>query len=119
MISISCYISGSLSYGVSLYSCTELDSKYKYELNGTLDLWAEIKAGFDAIVSLSVFTEGTVLDASGSLILSHGSSFQGFGFWLSDGKVVIGVRFKEFLFFEQTWSATLFDGWELVKFNSN
>ena len=117
IISVSCYVSGSLSYGVSLYSGTGLDAKYKYELNGTLALGGEIKAGWDPIASASVFAEGNVVEASGSLILSRGSRYQGYGFRLSAGKVVIGVRFKEFGIFEQSWSHTLFEGWTLVDIN--
>ena len=45
-ISIGCYVSGSLSFGVSLYSGSGLDSKYKLDLGGSLSLGAEIKAGW-------------------------------------------------------------------------
>ena len=77
----------------------------------------EVKAGWDKFVSASVFAEGNVVEASGSLILSHGSRYQGYGFRLSAGKVVIGVRFKELGIWEQNWSHTLFDGWTLVDIN--
>ena len=113
-ISIGCYVSGSLSFGVSLYSGSGLDSKYKLDLGGSLSLGAEIKAGWDPIFSVSVFAEGTIAEAEGSVILSNGSGIQGNGFKLSAGKVVVGARFKELGIFEQSWSTTLFNGWTLV-----
>ena len=113
VISVGCYVSGSLSYGVNLYSGKGLDSKYKLELGGSLSLGAEIKAGWDPIASASVFAEGTVAEAQGSVILSKGG-LSGFGFRLSAGKVVVGARFKELGFLEQSWSTTLFNGWTLV-----
>ena len=78
---------------------------------------AEIKLGFDAVFSVSAFAEGTVIEASGKLILSKGNNFRSFGFKLSIGKLVVGVRLREFWFFQQSWSTTLFNGWTLVDIN--
>ena len=84
-----------------MYSGKGLDSKYKLELGGSLSLGAEIKAGWDQFLSASVFAEGTVAEAQGSVILSK-DGLSGFGFRLSAGKVVVGARFKELGFLEQS-----------------
>ena len=116
-VAVSCYVSGSLSFGIGRYSGSGPDTKYWIELGGALSLGAEIKLGFDAVFSVSAFAEGTVIEASGKLILSKGNNFRSFGFKLSIGKLVVGVRLREFWFFQQSWSTTLFNGWTLVDIN--
>ena len=73
---------------------------------------AEIKAGWDAIVSLSAYAEGTIISASGQVIISDGSVTKDSGFNLSMGKIVVGIKGCELgIFKENLWSATLFNGW--------
>ena len=65
-VAVSCYVSGSLSFGIVRYSGSGPDTKYWVELGGALSLGAEIKLGFDAVFSVSAFAEGTVIEASGN-----------------------------------------------------
>ena len=73
---------------------------------------AEVKAGFDAIASLSAFAEGTIIEAEGKLVLSNKGVEQDSGFRITIGKLVVGIRGVLFWWIRGTlWQATIFDGW--------
>ena len=75
---------------------------------------AEVKAGWDQIVSLSAYAEGTVISAQGQVILSQGSVSKDSGFSLSIGRLVVGIRGVALgVFRSDLWSTTLFNGWSL------
>ena len=116
-MALSCYVSGSLSFGIGKESGSGQDTKYWVEMGGALSLGAEVKFGFDAFISVSAFAEGTIIEASGRLNISKGNNFRSIGFKLSIGKLVVGVRLTEFWVFHQSWSTTLFNGWTLVDIN--
>lgn len=65
VIEVSCYVSGTLSFGIGRDSGSGEDSKYWVELGGSLSLGAEVNVGFDAVFSATAFAEGTIIEASG------------------------------------------------------
>ena len=51
---------------------------------------AEVKAGIDKVASVSVFAEGTIIEASGQVNITQGSVNRGLGFGFSAGKIDVG-----------------------------
>ena len=111
-ISIHGYVQGSASIYFGLKAGSGADAQYYAGLEGSLKLGAEVKAGFDAIASLSAFAEGTVIEAEGKLVLSNKGVDQDTGFRITIGKLVVGIRGVLFWWIRGTlWQATIFDGW--------
>ena len=69
-----------------------IDAQYWAGLEGGLVFGAEVKAGFDAIASLSAFAEGTIIEAAGKLVLTNNGYHKDSGFRLTIGKLVVGIR---------------------------
>ena len=111
-ISIHGYVQGSASIYFGLKAGSGADAQYYAGLEGSLKLGAEVKAGFDAIASLSAFAEGTIIEAEGKLVLSNKGVEQDSGFRITIGKLVVGIRGVLFWWIRGTlWQATIFDGW--------
>ena len=110
-VSVGCYASGSLSWKIGFQSGSGTGSKYYASLSGVLKLGAEIKAGWDAIASLSAYAEGTVADASGKVTFSNGSVAKGSGFSLKMGGLVAGIRGCLFSKKIELVKHTIFSGW--------
>jgi len=111
-VSVGAYAKGSLSWGFGFSSGSGTSSKYYAKISGKLSLGAEIKAGWDAIASLSAFAEGTVVDASGQVTISKGSVSKGSGFSLRLGNLVVGIRGVALgVFKNELWKKTLYSGW--------
>jgi hypothetical protein len=110
-VSVGCYASGSLSWKIGFQSGSGTGAKYYASLSGVLKLGAEIKAGWDAIASLSAYAEGTVADASGKVTFSNGSVAKGSGFSLKMGGLVAGIRGCLFSKKIELVKHTIFSGW--------
>ena len=109
-IQIGCYVKGSVSVGLGLKGGNGQSAKYWAKASGSLALGAEVTAGFGKIASLSAYAEGTVISASGQVILSNGSVSKGSGFRLSIGRLVVGVRGQVLGKKKTLWSKTLYNG---------
>jgi hypothetical protein len=110
-VSVGGYASGSLSWKIGFQSGSGTGAKYYASLSGVLKLGAEIKAGWDAIASLSAYAEGTVADASGKVTFSNGSVAKGSGFSLKMGGLVAGIRGCLFSKKIELVKHTIFSGW--------
>ena len=111
MVSVGCYVGGSIYAGLGFKSGSGSATKYWAKAEGSLFMGAEIKAGWDVVASLSAYAEGTIISASGQVTLSQGSVSQDSGFRLSGGRIVVGIRGVAFgVFKSDLWSATLFNG---------
>ena len=114
-VSVGGYASGSLSWKFGLQSGSGTSAKYYASLSGSLKLGAQIKAGWDSIASLSAFAEGTVVDATGQVIISKGSVAKGTGFSLKMGNLVVGIRgVAAGVYKKELWKKTLFSGWRVI-----
>ena len=114
-VSVGAYAKGSLYWGFGFSSGSGSAAKYWAKISGKLSLGAEIKAGWDAIASLSAFAEGTVFDASGQVTISKGSVAKGSGFSLRMGNIVVGIRGVALgVFKKELWKKTLYSGWKVV-----
>ena len=109
-IQVGCYVKGSISVGFGLKAGSGRGAKYWAKASGSLALGAEVTAGFGKIASLSAYAEGTVISASGQVILSNGSVSKGSGFRLSIGRLVVGVRGQVLGKKKTFWSKTLYNG---------
>ena len=113
-ISVGCYVKGSVSGGFGVKIDMGANSQFWAKAEGSLILGAEVKAGFDAIASLSAFAEGTIVAVSGQVIISNLKVDKDTGFKLTVGKLVVGIRGCLFWFIRGTiWQATLFEGWTI------
>ena len=113
-ISLGGYVQGSFSIFFGLKAGSGIDAQYWAGLEGGLVFGAEVKAGFDAIASLSAFAEGTIIEAAGKLVLTNNGYHKDSGFRLTIGKLVVGIRGVLFWWIKGTlWQATIFDGWTL------
>ena len=114
-VSVGAYAKGSLYWGFGFSSGSGSAAKYWAKISGKLSLGAEIKAGWDAIASLSAFAEGTVFDASAQVTISKGSVAKGSGFSLRMGNLVVGIRGCVLkVFKKELWKKTIFSGWKVV-----
>ena len=110
-VSVGCYAKGSISWGIGVESGSGSSTKYYAKLSGKLTLGAEIKAGWDAIASLSAGAEGTVVDASGKVIISNGSVAKGSGFSIGFGGLSAYIRGCLFTAKIDIATVTIFSGW--------
>ena len=113
-VSVGCYASGSLTWKIGFKSGSGTGAKYYASLSGVLKLGAEIKAGWDAIASLSAYAEGTVADATGKITFSNGSVSKDSGFKLQMGKLVAGIRGCLFSQKIELVKHTIFSGWNVI-----
>ena len=113
-VSVGCYASGSLTWKIGFKSGSGTGAKYYASLSGVLKLGAEIKAGWDAIASLSAYAEGTVADATGKITFSNGSVSKDSGFKLQMGKLVAGIRGCLFSNKIELVKHTIFSGWNVI-----
>ena len=75
---------------------------------------AEIKAGWDAIASLSAGAEGTVVEADGTVTITEGSISQDSGFSLKMGGLVAYIKGCLFSTDIEVATFTIFEGWRYV-----
>ena len=80
-------------------------------LSGKLTMGAEIKAGWDAIASLSAGAEGTVADASATVTISGGSVSKDSGFSLKMGGLEAYIKGCLFTAKIDIARFTIFSGW--------
>ena len=71
VVSVGAFAKGSLKAEIGFKSGSS--TKVYATLTGKLTLGAEIKAGWDAIASLSAGAEGTVVEASATVTIANGS----------------------------------------------
>ena len=90
LIRVGCYVTGSISFGIGKESGEGEKSVYWAKLAGNLSMGAEVKAGIDKVASVSVFAEGTIIEASGQVNITQGSVNRGLGFGFSAGKIDVG-----------------------------
>ena len=114
LVSVGCYAKGSLTWKIGFQSGTGIGSKYYASLSGNLALGAEIKAGWDAIASLSAYAEGTVVNAKGQVTVCNGSVATGSGFSLQMGRLVAGIRGCLFTNKIDIAEYTIFEGWKVI-----
>ena len=110
-VSVGCVAKGTISWGIGVESGSGKSTKYYAQLSGKLTLGAEIKAGWDAIASLSAGAEGTVVDASGKVIISNGSVAKGSGFSIGFGGLSAYIRGCLFTAKIDIATVTIFSGW--------
>ena len=114
LVSVGCYVKGSISVGLGFKSGSGSGTKYWAKASGSLSMGAEIKAGWDVIASLSAYAEGTIISASGQVTISQGSVTKDSGFRLSIGRLVVGIRGVAFgVFKSDLWSTTLYNGYSI------
>ena len=111
-VSVGCLASGTISWGIGVESGSGTSTKYYAQLSGKLTLGAEIKAGWDAIASLSAGAEGTVVSASGKVTISNGSVAKGSGFSLSFGGLSAYIKGCLFTAKIDIARVTIFSGWK-------
>ena len=110
-VSVGCYASGSVSWEIGVQSGSGSSTKYYASLDGNISLGAEIKAGWDAIASLSAGAEGTVVSASGKVTISNGSVDRGSGFSIGFGRLSAYIRGCLFSAKIDIATVTIFNGW--------
>ena len=86
-------------------------AKYYAKLTGKLSMGAEIKAGWDAIASLSAGAEGTVVEASASVTVSNGSVSKDSGFSLRMGELEAYIQGCLFTAKIDIARFTIYKGW--------
>ena len=110
-VSVGCFAKGSLSWGIGVESGSGSSTKYSAKLSGKLSLGAEIKAGWDAIASLSAGAEGTVVDASGKVLITKGSVSKDSGFSIRFGALSAYIQGCLFTAKIDIARVSIFSGW--------
>ena len=112
-VTLGCYATGDISWELGFSSGSGSSTKYYAKISGRLALGAEVKAGWDAIASLSAFAEGTVAKASGQVTISKGSVTKGSGFSMKMGELEVGIRGCALgVYKKELWKKTLIKGWK-------
>ena len=110
-VSVGAFAEGSLKAEVGVKSGSGSSTKYFASLTGKLTMGAEIKAGWDAIASLSAGAEGTVAEASASVIVSNGSVSKDSGFSLKMGALEAYIKGCLFTAKIEIAKFTIYKGW--------
>ena len=107
IISLGVYAGGSLTISVQFTSNTK--TTLKLSLSGSLTATAEIKAGWDPVLSFAAGATGTIVKASGYAQISGSSVSKGYS--VGGGQIVVYVVAKAAG--QQVWKKdhTLFNGW--------
>ena len=111
VVSVGAFAKGSLKAEVGLRSGSGSGAKYYAKLTGKLSMGAEIKAGWDAIASLSAGAEGTVVEASASVTVSNGSVSKDSGFSLRMGELEAYIQGCLFTAKIDIARFTIYKGW--------
>ena len=111
VVSVGAFAKGSLKAEVGLKSGSGSGAKYYAKLTGKLSMGAEIKAGWDAIASLSAGAEGTVVEASASVTVSNGSVSKDSGFSLRMGELEAYIQGCLFTAKIDIARFTIYKGW--------
>ena len=112
-VSIRAYAEGSVYAGFGLKSGSGRSAQYWAKISGSLDLGVKAMAGFDKVLNLAAFAQGTVISATGQVTISNGRVSKDSGFRLSVGRLVVGITGTAFGLTGTLWSKTLFEGWAL------
>ena len=67
-------------------------------------------AGFDKVLNLAAFAQGTVISASGQVTLQNRSVSGGSGFSISVGRLEVGIKGTLVGIHKTLWSTTLYGG---------
>ena len=107
IISLGVYAGGSLTISVQFTSNTK--TTLKLSLSGSLTATAEIKAGWDPVLSFAAGATGIIVKASGYAQISGSSVSKGYS--VGGGQIVVYVVAKAAG--QQVWKKdhTLFNGW--------
>ena len=107
VISLGVYAGGSLSFSIRFTTVDK--TSLTLTLSGSITATAEIKAGWDKLMSFSAGAEGTIISASGYATVTKSGVSKGYK--ISGGKIVCYVVAK--IFGKKVWkkSHTLFNGW--------
>ena len=109
IISLGVYAGGSLSF--SVYFTTVDQTTLRLFLSGSITATAEIKAGWDALLSFSAGAEGTLIAASGFASITKNVVTKNYS--LSGGKIVCYVVARALGFKVWKKEYTLFKGWSV------
>ena len=109
VVSVGAYAEGSLKAEIGFKS--ESTTKVYATLVGKLTMGAEIKAGWDAIASLSAGGEGTVVEADATVTITEGSVAKDSGFTLKMGGLEAYIKGCLFTAKIEVAKFTIFEGW--------
>jgi hypothetical protein len=112
VVSVGAYAEGSLEANVWLKYFS--GSTVCISLKGKLAMGAEIKAGWDAIASLSAGAEGTVVEADATVTITEGSVSKDSGFTLKMGGLEAYIKGCLFSADIEVATFTIFEGWKYV-----
>ena len=112
VVSVGAYAEGSLEANVWLKYFS--GSTVCISLKGKLAMGAEIKAGWDAIASLSAGAKGTVVEADATVTITEGSVSKDSGFTLKMGGLEAYIKGCLFSADIEVATFTIFEGWKYV-----
>ena len=108
-VSVGAFAKGTIKAEVGFKSGSS--TKVYATLSGKLTMGAEIKAGWDAIASLSAGAEGTVADASATVTITNGSVSKDSGFSLKMGALEAYIQGCLFTAKIDIARFTIYNGW--------
>ena len=108
-VSVGAFAKGTIKAEVGFKSGSS--TKVYATLSGKLTMGAEIKAGWDAIASLSAGAEGTVADASATVTITNGSVSKDSGFSLKMGSLEAYIQGCLFTAKIDIARFTIYSGW--------
>ena len=108
-VSVGAFAKGTIKAEVGFKSGSS--TKVYATLSGKLTMGAEIKAGWDAIASLSAGAEGTVADASATVTITNGSVSKDSGFSLKMGALEAYIQGCLFTAKIDIARFTIYSGW--------
>ena len=108
-VSVGAFAKGTIKAEIGFKSGSS--TKVYATLSGKLTMGAEIKAGWDAIASLSAGAEGTVADASATVTITNGSVSKDSGFSLKMGALEAYIQGCLFTIKIDIARFTIYKGW--------
>ena len=109
VVSVGAFAKGTIKAEIGFKSGSS--TKVYATLSGKLTMGAEIKAGWDAIASLSAGAEGTVADASATVTITNGSVSKDSGFSLKMGALEAYIQGCLFTIKIDIARFTIYKGW--------
>ena len=109
VVSVGAFAKGTIKAEIGFKSGSS--TKVYATLSGKLTMGAEIKAGWDAIASLSAGAEGTVADASATVTITNGSVSKDSGFSLKMGALEAYIQGCLFTIKIDIARFTIYSGW--------
>ena len=108
-ISINAKAKGTISWSVSVTSGSGSSVKLSASLGGKITLGAEIKAGWDILLSYSAGVEGVIVNASGSASIANKKVTK--NFTISAGKIYLYLDKSVLNKKKRVAEKTLYNGW--------